>query len=98
MERFGKPTWRRLVEAVEDHVGGNNHALAQAIAAEHPGVCACSHILGNHQSSTQHPAMSCTCDSCEEPTLLCVCVCVYMHVCVRVKTGSGPLNNLDPNS
>ena len=61
-------------------------------------VCACSHILGNHQSSTQHPGMSCTCDSCEEPTLLCVCVCVYMHVCVRVKTGSGPLNNLDPNS
>ena len=41
MERFGKPTWRRLVEAVEDHVGGNNHALAQAIAAEHPGVCVC---------------------------------------------------------
>ena len=29
------------MEAVEDHVGGNNSALAQTIAAEHPGVCAC---------------------------------------------------------
>ena len=47
VERFGKPTWRRLVEAVEDHVGGNNCALAQAIAAEHPGVCVCSCILSN---------------------------------------------------
>ena len=34
----GKPTWRRLVEAVEDPVGGNNHALALKIAAEHPGM------------------------------------------------------------
>ena len=32
----GKPTWRRLVEAVEDPVGGNNHALAQTIARQHP--------------------------------------------------------------
>jgi len=38
VERFGKPTWRRLVEAVEDHGGGNNLAAAQAIAREHPGV------------------------------------------------------------
>ena len=38
VERFGKPTWRRLVEAVKDPVGGNNHALAQKIAAEHPGM------------------------------------------------------------
>ena len=41
VERFGKPTWKRLVEAVEDHVGGNNRALAQTMAAEHPGVCVC---------------------------------------------------------
>ena len=33
--RFGTPTWRRLVEAVENRVGGNNHALALKIAAEH---------------------------------------------------------------
>ena len=25
------------MEAVEDHVGGNNHALALKIAAKHPG-------------------------------------------------------------
>ena len=35
------------MEAVEDYVGGNNHALAHAIAAEHPGVCACVAIYAN---------------------------------------------------
>ena len=38
MERFGEPTWRRLVEAVKDKVGGNNPALAQKIARDHPGM------------------------------------------------------------
>ena len=42
VEKFGKPTWRRLVEAVKDHVGGNNCALAQKIATDHPGA------PGNH--------------------------------------------------
>ena len=36
VEKFGKPTWKRLVEAVEDKVGGNNPALAQKIAKDHP--------------------------------------------------------------
>ena len=36
--RFGKPTWRRLVEAVEDHVGGNDPVLAQRIARKYPGM------------------------------------------------------------
>ena len=35
VERFGKPTWKRLVKAVEDKVGGNNPALAQTIARDH---------------------------------------------------------------
>ena len=38
VKRFGKPTWRKLVEAVEDKVGGNNPALAQRIAGEHLGA------------------------------------------------------------
>jgi len=38
VERFGKPTWRRLVEAVEDPVGGNNPTLAQTIARKYSGV------------------------------------------------------------
>ena len=38
VERFGKPTWRRLVEAVEDKVGGNSRALAQKIARDHSGM------------------------------------------------------------
>ena len=31
----GEPTWRKLVEAVDNPAGGNDHALAKAIAAEH---------------------------------------------------------------
>ena len=37
VKNSGKPTWRRLVEAVEDPVGGNHCALAQKIARDHPG-------------------------------------------------------------
>ena len=37
VKKFGKPTWKRLVEAVEDDVGGNNCALARTIARDHPG-------------------------------------------------------------
>ena len=38
VERFGKPTWRKLVEAMKNPVGGYNCALAQKIAEEHPGM------------------------------------------------------------
>ena len=82
VERFGKPTWRRLVEAVEDHVGGNNRALAQTIAAEHPGVCVCVaiyklyHILhqpgipyeGERKLKVFHPTIYIlTVDVCSQP-------------------------------
>ena len=36
-EQFGAPTWRMLVESVGDPAGGNNNALAEAIAKKHPG-------------------------------------------------------------
>ena len=36
MERFGPPTWRILVEAVDRKAGGNNHDLAKEIASDHP--------------------------------------------------------------
>lgn len=36
VERYGPPTWRRLVEAVDSEGGGNNHALAKKIASNHP--------------------------------------------------------------
>ena len=39
VERHGLPTWRRLVEAVDSPVGGNNHALAKAIASHHSKGC-----------------------------------------------------------
>ena len=47
VKKFGKPTWRKLVEAVEDKVGGDNPALAQTIAGEHLGA------PGNHIYSYQ---------------------------------------------
>ena len=36
VERFGPPTWRMLVEAVDKDSGGNNHELAKQIALNHP--------------------------------------------------------------
>ena len=36
IEKYGPPTWRRLVEAVDSPAGGNNHALAKKIAGHHP--------------------------------------------------------------
>jgi hypothetical protein len=36
VERFGPPTWRMLVEAVDKKTGGNNHELAKEIASNHP--------------------------------------------------------------
>ena len=35
-EKFGMPTWRKVVEAAHKRSAGNNHALAKAIAADHP--------------------------------------------------------------
>ena len=35
-EKFGLPTWRKLVEVVADEAGGNDRALAGKIAREHP--------------------------------------------------------------
>ena len=35
-ERFGPPTWRMLVEAVNKKSGGNNYELAKQIASNHP--------------------------------------------------------------
>ena len=55
VERFGPPTWRMLVEAVNQEGGGNNHELAKKIALEHPAtgrqsiskykVCTAKHYL-----------------------------------------------------
>lgn len=36
VEKFGLPTWRMLVEAVDKKYGGNNHDLAKEIASNHP--------------------------------------------------------------
>ena len=36
VDRFGPPTWRMLVEAVDKESGGNNHELAKKIALKYP--------------------------------------------------------------
>ena len=35
IEKYGPPTWRKLVEAVDSPAGGDNHALAKKIAERH---------------------------------------------------------------
>ena len=35
VDKFGPPTWRMLVEAVDKKTGGNNHELAKQIASNH---------------------------------------------------------------
>ena len=36
VERFGLPTWRMLVEAIDSKSGGDNQELAKQIALSHP--------------------------------------------------------------
>ena len=36
--RFGLPSWRSLVEAVDSTAGGSHHALAKKIASKHKGT------------------------------------------------------------
>ena len=62
IEKYGPPTWRRLVEAVDSPTGGNNHALAKTIAEHHPIMAvddppggnnhALAEPIPKHQSST----------------------------------------------
>ena len=35
VKRFGPPTWKRLIEAINSRVGGNNLALAKKITLSH---------------------------------------------------------------
>ena len=36
IEKYGPPTWRKLLEAVDSPAGGNSHALAKKVAEQHP--------------------------------------------------------------
>ena len=38
VKRFGEPTWRRLVQVIQDSSGGADPALAEAIAKAHSGL------------------------------------------------------------
>ena len=41
-ERFGAPSWRKLVCAVASSSGGSNHKLAAEIAENHQGKLLCN--------------------------------------------------------
>ena len=43
--RFGKPTWRRIVEAVREDTGGRNPALADELAKNYGGKMHDQHLL-----------------------------------------------------
>ena len=38
-ERFGEPTWRRVVEVVDSQAAGADRKLARTIAQYHRGMC-----------------------------------------------------------
>ena len=49
VDKFGPPTWRMLVEAVNREAGGNNHELAKKIALKYPATGSyiiCNFIYG----------------------------------------------------
>ena len=46
VQKYGHPSWRLLVQAVADPIGGANPALAHSIAAKH---------LGNHHPHATEP-------------------------------------------
>ena len=43
-DRFGLPSWRSLVKAIDSHAGGSNHALAKKIASKHKGTVECQFL------------------------------------------------------
>ena len=45
VHKHGPPTWRNLVEAVDDPAGGNNHALAMSIADKHSNTGKTEYLL-----------------------------------------------------
>ena len=49
-EKHGSPTWRKLVAAVDNSSGGNNHVLAQEVAKKHKGeLCSVSISSNIHE-------------------------------------------------
>ena len=52
VEKYGHPSWRALVQAVADPMGGANSALAHSIAAKHSGTC------NNHPYVTECPVVT----------------------------------------
>lgn len=37
-DKHGPPTWRKIVKAIDNPVGGNNHDLAMKISLKHKGI------------------------------------------------------------
>ena len=52
VQKYGPPTWRKLVEAVDSPAGGNDHALAKKIAERHHHSAS-----KNDQITEYHPSV-----------------------------------------
>ena len=48
VQKYGQPSWRTLVKAVDKRAGGANPALAKKIAADHPGTCTIIYCFLSH--------------------------------------------------
>ena len=48
-KKHGPPTWRKLVEAIADDIGGQDPAYAEEIAKEHPSECEYSRTTSSLQ-------------------------------------------------
>ena len=51
VRKHGPPTWRRIVAAVSNSMGGCNHALAKKIAQNHRGMNTYKHYIVWYASS-----------------------------------------------
>ena len=51
-EKFGPPTWKKLVEAVAARAGGQNRAVSLEIAKEHTSECGIGIPMGQKKVSS----------------------------------------------
>ena len=86
-KKHGPPTWKRLVEAIADNIGGKNPAYAEEIAKERPIASECKYTAEQSQtcfalSEQQVPA---------PPHLgknIVLLMCSFQGICVKISPSS----------
>ena len=92
VQKYGHPSWRVLVQAVAHPAGGANPALAQSIAAKHPGnyhsyVSECpvvSHVLVSPVASVPGEESDAnktvqTAHQIHSKRIVCMHMCAHTH-------------------